>query len=339
MKKLLSLLAALLLGLPIFSQEADEPGSHAEVTIIPRLDLNPSYNFDDGKLDFDLGNSSLYTVFEGSISEHVSFLLINHWINAGGDYWWPYTNIGRSDSTNLFDFANFSFDFGGWNFTVGKDIIKTCGFEFEAWDWDAYTKFSSPLFSGLNCYQWGVSVGYTLPSEMSEFYLQMTTSPYGEHPFSSALWAYSAQWRGYFDRFSTIFSYSAFQRDKGQYDQVVSLGQKADFSDRWNLSLDWSNVYGYNEDYTIEGGSTFRGELHYLPSEKFDLAAMGTYSYSKPSMREFLPTCWSAGLVLQAYPLRSSKDLRLSAVVGYDSVSRTGVCTIGACYNFHIKAW
>ena len=69
MKKYLLSIAALLLGLLAHSQEADDLGNYAEVSIIPRLDVNPLFGAEP---EFTLGNSSLYTLFEGSASEHFS---------------------------------------------------------------------------------------------------------------------------------------------------------------------------------------------------------------------------------------------------------------------------
>ena len=81
MKKYLLSIAALLLGLLAHSQEADDLGNnYAEVSIIPRLDLNPAW-YTEG-FEFTLGSSSLYTLFEGSASEHFSWTVVNHWFNG-----------------------------------------------------------------------------------------------------------------------------------------------------------------------------------------------------------------------------------------------------------------
>ena len=130
MKKLLLSIAALLPGLLAFSQEADDLGRYAEVTLIPRLDLNPTYAGDSG-LGFNHGNSSIYTLFEGSLSEHFSWTIANHWLQAGGDYAWPYTDLGRSDTTNWLDYFAGYFSFGNWTIGLGKDMIATGGFEYE----------------------------------------------------------------------------------------------------------------------------------------------------------------------------------------------------------------
>ena len=75
MKKLLISIAALLLCSFAHSQEADNLGSYAEVKLISRLDLKPSYYFSDSEMGFDFGNSLFCTTFEGAASEHFSWFI------------------------------------------------------------------------------------------------------------------------------------------------------------------------------------------------------------------------------------------------------------------------
>ena len=81
MKKLLLLFAALLPCFLAYSQEADDTGSYVDVQIIPRFEFNPYFTpggSGDGSSGYSFGNSSLYTLVEGAISDHVSFTLSNH---------------------------------------------------------------------------------------------------------------------------------------------------------------------------------------------------------------------------------------------------------------------
>ena len=67
MKKLVVLAASILLCTLAQAQGADDSGTSAGITIIPRIDYTPY--FYDGKYDEStLGNSSLYSLFEGDIS-------------------------------------------------------------------------------------------------------------------------------------------------------------------------------------------------------------------------------------------------------------------------------
>ena len=161
MKKLLSLIAVLLPCFLAHSQEADNLGSYAEVKLVSRLDLNPTYSLGEAEMGFDFGNSILCTTFEGAASEHFSWFICNHWLNEEG-YKWPLQNLGRSDEINWLDYCYADFSFGNWTFRLGKDFINTGGFECDDWDWDAYYASTSSFYDGLASYQWGGKIIYTL---------------------------------------------------------------------------------------------------------------------------------------------------------------------------------
>ena len=333
MKKTLLSTAALLLCLLAHSQEAELGNSYAELTIIPRLDLNPTYSDGDG-FEFNHGNSSIYTLFEGSASEHFSWTVANHWISAGGDYGWPYTGLGYSDTTNWIDFLKADLTFGNWTFTLGKDVMSLGGFEYEDWDWDAHPTFNSGLWNDLSPYQWGGKVAYTTNSEMSTFSAQMTTSPFGERPFSSGLYTYSAQWRGEYGWFSNIWSVSALGRDKGVYDWIVSLGNRATF-DSWTVTLDWENSAGYDEiEESYQSGWNLQGSVKYAPSEKWDATLKGNltrWNGYDASMSSF-------GAIFQYYPLDDDR-LRIHAYAAYMPDIKLFTLSVGARFNLLLNLW
>lgn len=335
MKKLLLSFAALLLGLLAHSQEAKDSGSYAEVTFIPRLDVNPYLNT-ASKGGINFGNSSFYTLFEGSFSEHISWSVANHWLHVDGGTNWLYKNAGRSDETNFLDILTLNFNYGNWSMTVGKDMISTGGFEFDDWDWDVYTGFASPLWNGLSAYQWGAKFGWTNDSENTTLSLQMTSSPYGEHPFSSGLWTYSAQWRGDYGPYSLIGSFGAFQAGNNDFDKLFSLGQKLSF-DKWAFTLDWSTMAGFNDEWRLSAGNYFFGRLDYYISEKFNVQLRG--GYVSACTKTTLPSYWKLGSVLEFYPIQDSDALRLHAFVSYDSLMASTTFSIGARYNLYLKLW
>ena len=343
MKKYLLSIAALLLGLLAHSQEADELGNYAEFSIIPRLDLNPGWYSSPKEFGFDLGNSSLYTLFEGKASEHFSWTVANHWIACPGIEWFKedtgalYTGLGFSDTNNLFDFAKVDLTFGSWTFTLGKDCISTGGHEYEDWDWEVHPILATPLWNNLACYQWGGKVAWTTPSELSTFSVQMTTSPFGEHPFGSGLWTYSAQWSGEYDWYSPLWSVTALGIDKGTYNWLISLGNMFSFGD-WAVTLDWSNTCGLDWDFTrLLSGNTFHGRLDYASSDRWNISLRGNYVTTD---REFFDAnWWNLGTVFQFYPLRDSQDLRLHAVAEYDSLLDGFEFSVGVLYNLRLKLW
>ena len=347
MKKYLLSIAALLLGLLAHSQEADDLGNYAEVSIIPRLDVNPIFGSEP---EFSLGNSSLYTLFEGSASEHFSWTVAAHLFSASsfkdcleesGDL---YRMLGHSDSNNVFDLAYVDLTFGSWTFNLGKNCIMTGGHEYDDYDWMVHPQLASPLWNDLACYQWGGKVTYTTPSELTSFSLQMTTSPFGERPFSSGLWTYSAQWSGEYAWYSPLWSVTAFGLDHGTYAWIYSLGNQFSFGD-WTVSLDYTNTAGMTEEYDdFLLGGTLHGVVSYAPSERWDFALRGNYSsqfnfYNGRVVTFDEPARWNLGAVAQFYPLRDSQDLRLHAFAAYDSVLGGFQLCAGVLYNLSFKLW
>lgn len=329
MKKILLLIAVFLPSFLAHSQEADDLGSYAEMSVIPRLDLIPS--FSAGNSDFNLGNSSIYTHFRGSFSEHISWTMINKWYTVDTPFTSLFTDLGLSDTSNWLSYCYANFSFGGWTFTLGKQMIDTGGIEAQDYDWESYYGFTTPLWDGLVCSQWGVKAAWTTASELSTFSLQMLASPYGRRPFSSGLWVYSAQWTGKYGWFSPIWSVSAFGREDSSYDMLYSFGQTITFSDEWSLSADYFRNGGFDEDSYLLSGNTVKLRLNYYPSETLTTSLNGIY------VQNPLHEYWSVGALANYYPLKDSKDLRLHAQFSYDTLFQQFCLGIGATYSLNIR--
>ena len=145
------------------------------------------------------------------------------------------------------------FNFGNWTFTLGKDCMATGGFEYDAWDVDVdymligdKTILASYLWNNLPSYQWGGKVAYSI-QDHTTLALQMTTSPFGERPFVSGLYSYSAQWNGNYGPLSNIWSASAIHRQDGGFEWLVSLSQRVELGD-FTLGLDWYNMVDVDYD-------------------------------------------------------------------------------------------
>lgn len=339
MKKTLLLIVALMPCLLALSQEAKVDSDYAEFTITPRLEINPTYNSDDG-FGFDLGNSSIYSLFEGQYS-NLSWTLANHWLNydSDNDYGWPYTSLGYSHTTNFIDYMVVNYNLGSWTFSLGKDMIKTGGMEFEEWDWEIHTTFATPLWNTLASYQWGVSATWEI-TDLHSLSLQATTSPFGNRPFSSKLFAYSAQYRGEIDWLSLIWSVSALERASGEFDYLVALGQQFRFSDSWSLDLDWNNSYCMGGVYDIEDnfssgfmveGNTLKSVVKHTFSDELDLGAYFVFASPK-NLSDDDFNSYSAGVALNYYPL---DDLRLHAIAAYSN-DIGAILNIGAIYNLRL---
>ena len=156
MKKFLVVCVAALL--PCFlasAQEADDAGTGVGLSVIPRIDLTPEF-YPDGGHSFTLGNSSLYSLFEGNISESVSFSVANHWAGFYStekallfeDTKALYKNTLKRTG-NWLDWANVTFTTGNFSFTLGKDMVTMGGIEFDDYDFDIDPILVSSLWNGL----------------------------------------------------------------------------------------------------------------------------------------------------------------------------------------------
>ena len=357
MKKYYLSIAALLLGLLAHSQEADDLGNYAEVSVIARLDLNPFFGKD--ATEFTLGNSSLYTHFTGSASEHFSWTLQNHWfsgnsfLGAEADPFDQFKSLGYSNATNFIDMAYVDLMFGSWTFTLGKQCITTDGHEYDSDDWDIHTSLATPLWNNLACYQWGGTVAWTTPSELTTLSLQMTTSPFGERPFGSGLWAWSAQWVGEYNWFLPTWSVSLLQsmdetipNPVRRNTWLISLGNQFQFGN-WTITADWTNMSDLN-DFGVMKGWTLHGDINYAISEKFDLSLRGNWVNTAANQTiqiddQIIPfeldPWWNLGAICEYYPLRNSRALRLHAFVEYDQLLETFSFSVGARYNLTFKLW
>lgn len=345
MKKLLLIFAALLPCFLAFSQEADDTGSYVDVQIIPRFEFNPYFTpgkSGDGSSGYSFGNSSIYTHVEGAISDHVSFILSNHWLKATYGGWDETADLYRStlysNSTNWLDIATVNFNFGNWSFTLGKDCMATAGFEYDPWDFEVdymligeTPVLTSYLWYNLPCYQWGGKIGYGIGDHTS-FALQMTTSPFGERPFASGLYNYSLQWKGNYGPLSNIWSASALQRPDGGFEWLVALSQRVEVGD-FTLGLDWYNMVDldYDEDdcpVELLKGNTIRPVVSYSPSDKFDMGATANIYTRLGELYDL-----NAGAFFHYYPIET---IQLHAGMGWDLNTAALTAMIGVKVNLHI---
>lgn len=334
MKRILYLIAALLLCSPAHSQEADKSGSSAaELKAIARFDLNPSYSFSDSETYLSFGNTIFCTTFEGHASEHFSWFICNQWLSETGEG-------VRFERFKEFDWLSYCYadiTFGNWTFTLGKDFISTGGFELNDWDWDIYAPLASPFSDGLDCYQWGGRLSYTTTSENNTFSLQMVSSPYSVRPFSDGLKSISAQWKSEYDRFATLWSYSALEREKGVFDHALALGQQLYLGD-WTLTLDYFNNVGFydeDRDGRLASGGTYQAAVQYATDGKFDISLRGMYISS--DKEDILPSSYRTGVLARWY---FPKGLRLHTLACYDSLAGSVCLLVGAkCDLFSIKLW
>ncbi len=340
MKRLLVVCAASLLPCFLVSaQEADNSGRSVELSVIPRLDLNPTFPTEKGGgSEFTLGNTSLYSLFEGNLTENLSFSICNHWaaFDSVHDVFDStkqlYKSTFYSDNTNWVDWAYLTYEIGGFAFTLGKDMVTTGGLEFDDYDFEVHPSLVSSFWQNFSCYQWGAKAAFTMPSESDTFSFQFSTSPYGERPFASKLFNYSFEWRGEHGPLETIWSATAVGVDKGQFQPVIALGQRLNF-ESWTVGLDAFTTVG-DEDALLMKGITVMPVVTFSPSEQFDILAKGGYENHAIEGVNF-NRMWG-GLALHWFPIRDSRDLRVHAVASYDHAYSFASLTLGILYNISI---
>ena len=343
MKKILSVCAAFLLPCCLlFSQEAESSGAGAELSIVPRLDLGvcgPVGN-NDGKVEPTLGNSSIYTLFEGNITEHISFYLENHWASFGlVDKKWDkyaytdlYDHTGHSDWDNWLNAAYLQYDFdSGFWANLGKSILYMGGMEFDEYDVLVHPMMASTLWNNFQPFQWQVSAGWTNESGNTTLGLQMSTSPYGEHPFSSGLYSYAAQWRGEYGPLANIWSFAMVGKGDGEYYPLLSLGQRFSIGESLSISLDYSNAVSL--DVLDKGHYAYAG-ISWKPVESIEVIGRAGMESSKFYEGWGDRTRWNFGGGVHWFPLKDSEALRIHATFSRNGNYDCWEALAGAVYHF-----
>ncbi len=357
MKKYLTACIATFILLPCFplrSQEAEEREGGVALTIVPRLDLDATFTGEG--TGFGLGNSSLYSLFEGNITPRLSFSVANHWLSASPAELYVIegegANLFRSDWTNWLDWAYLSYDFGNFSVSAGKDMITTGGFEFDEYDWDVHPVLMSGLWNNFACYQWGGKIAWTSDSRNTLVSLQYTSSPYCDRPFGdgpilgSTL---SLAWRGEYGPYRNIWSVTALGAEmasdggQGHLPLLACLGNRLDVGD-FTFGFDWYSMSGTPVSILSEGG-TFLASIGYTPSEKWEFLLKGghetaswseslifddgtsSYSYRKGEN-------WFGGVSVHWFP---SPNLRLHAAACYSSFTKSTTALVGLLYYLNFN--
>ncbi|MBQ6086583.1 MAG: hypothetical protein IJK96_00815 [Bacteroidales bacterium] len=319
MKRFAAILLFLTLSAALLhSQEAETASPGAELTIVPRLDLGATVSNEDTR--FTMGNTSLYSLFEGNFSENLSFSVENHWL-AGfqppvGDFDFTptkdlYKYLGHSDWTNWLDWAYLRYDADSWFATVGKDLMYIGGLEFDNYDYEVHPVLMSSLSNNFACYQWQAAAGWQ--NETTALSFQVSTSPYGEHPFSSGLYNFGLKWVGEYGDFDNNWSFSLVGKGDGKYYPLVSLGQRYTMGDV-ALSLDYWNAVCSEEEFLLEGHSASLTAL-WTPSEQWEILVKGGYEHVNDTVFRDDFDSFRGGMAVHWFPV---ENLRIHLAGGYN---------------------
>lgn len=325
MKKLVVLAASILLCTLAQAQGADDSGTSAGITIIPRIDYNPV--FYDGKFEeATLGNSSLYSLFEGDISDKLSFSICNHWLST--DPKPLYQNTWRSDDVNWCDWAYLEYYPGNFILTAGKQVVTFGGFELEQNDYEIHWDMMSSLYNQFQCYQWGLKAGWMNDAESTGFFLQAVSSPYGEKPFDAM--SYSFQYQGYYGPLSLLYSTNMIGNWDGGYEWMFSLGHQLEVGD-WTLGVDFTNMVGDPEVLLRRGVSIF-GTAKFNPSDHWEFVGRAGFEHAHNQNLDN----GIFGVAAHWFPLRNNQNLRIHVAAAHQHLFNMNSLTIGAMYYLNI---
>lgn len=333
MKKFLLTMVALLPCLLAHSQQ---------LKFVPRLEASPVFSVGGEEHDFSfptiLGESALYTFFEGDISEHFSFLICNHWLSTDSEGLYKDTFF-YSNTNNWVDFLNFTYTAGWFSLTLGKDVLHLGGWEYDPYDVYCHSALMSSVWNNVPVYQWGASAAFALPWEDNSIDVQMVSSPYGERTFASGLFAWALRWNGCIGPWCPIWSIALLQDDPLKRSHLVPV---ADISNRFvagnfNIDLTYRNYVGGDGEELPLFAQGHSGLLELGFSDEggnVDLFAKGVYEYTP-----VLGHNWIAGGGLHWYPIRDNQDLRLFATAGWSSLNQTVTASLGLSIDLNIKLW
>ena len=344
MRKILVVCAALMLPcLLVHAQEADNTDGGIVLNIVPKAELNQSISTVKGGNDqLDLGSSSLYTLFEGNLTDNLSFSVSNHWLARYPRVKDLYKNTWCSDDVNWVDWAYLTYNAGKFEFTAGKQVVTTGGFEAEDYDYDAHALLNTGIWNGLQTYQWGGKVAFNM-EDNTTLAVQVTTSPYGHRPFKSGLYNYSVEWRGQYGIFETITSVTSIQTQKSGngvkfndcFLKLLSVGARANL-DPVVITLDVFNKVGTDEGLLLSG-ATVAPSVLWTVSDKVELLAKCSYERTKNPGAEWKKNAVNAGAGVHWRPLDCCKGLRLHLTGSYNSRYELATISAGVLYNLSLK--
>ena len=320
MKKLVVTAALSLFCFLAFSQEADEPGrGNAEFSVVARgeyLHTDP------------LGNSSLYTLLDGYITEKLSYSVSNHWLSS--DPLSLYANSLHSDSPTWLDWAYINYETEHFIISAGKMVSLWGTYENDEYDYDIHYPFASSVWNNLTSYQWGVSAGWMPWGEGTIIEASFMSSPYGVRPFEEGLFNAGLRVRSESDSMGAIIAYNVFNRPDAPLLGVLSSGVRFQVSP--SFSFVWDNTYKVcDPDALFMDGNSSNLNFTYSGIEKMELLAnFGSDHYSQEDI-----TSYRCGFALHYYPV---EDLRIHALVSgmrpYAGAGTEVLFSLGLTYKF-----
>lgn len=342
MKKTVVLIVALLSCFLAYSQEASDAGLSGELLIVPRLEFNP-YIYTDGSFDYDLGSTGLYSLFEGTLGDHVSFSICNLWANESPKY--LYTESFNPNVTTWVNWAYVTLSFGNFFADLGKKAILYGTFEQDEYDYNNYWGLCTYVWNNFQTYQWGAAAGWRNEDETTKFTAQVTSGVAGRWPFTEGITATVQAYHEFSGNSILMAAVNYYNQGNGYYYHggladlryfMASAGYQQSFGDA-TVTLD---AYAYNRfrEFNTSAMLSFKYDF-----EKLDLTARAGMDslVDEDGLRQ---NAVLVGGLVQYYPLRESKDLRLHCMAAYNNCPTSPIdnhfnFTVGATYFFNIKVF
>lgn len=214
---------------------------------------------------------------------------------------------------NATDWVYLNYNFRGWNFQVGKEVIAIGGYEYDRAPIDLYA--CSVFWNNIPCYALGASVGYDV-SKNDRLTFQVVQSPFFTKE-NRNMYGYSLMWNGHHSFFDAIYSVNLFEYKSGEYINYISLGNKFTYKNV-SLEFDFMNRAASHQTFFFKDMSVM-GELSWRPTRNWNVFGKITYDINKSGTAADVTVLDGTKLTmvgggLEYYPLRKGRhSLRLHA--------------------------
>ena len=356
---ILTLASVLLYSAAAFAQSMD-------FHVYSRLDASqslPAAN-SDFKKKFNLGNSSLYLMTDGTITDRLSYDVSLNFLNrAPKGLYSKDTFFAPDKGTNFINWANLTFSLSdSWSISAGKQIAYMGGWEEDPYDVEQPLDLMSQDWNNINVYLWGASVDFS-PNENSTFGLQITQSPLSGYMFaknSPAKFAFNFNAQvGENDENTSIARFNHAQRKEAEGVWMLTLAHKyesdnfhawLDFTDKWSSwkfnKVRNSNIvaalgYGFLDgelDFTLKGGyqqCNENGDYFGYGDEwntSESLADGSVYGITPLGIARSKGYCF-AGLIASYAP---TSNFKFTSHIAWNNYTKLVSATIGILVNFDV---
>ena len=283
MKKIFAATIILALSSQAIFAQATEPENTAEeesgltLSIVPRLDGSAmTWKYAEGSdQKFSLGNTMLYTILDGNITDNLSIYACFHLLDK--EPGWLYHNTFRSDECSWLDIFSLTYSLGNFDISLGKENLAFGGFEQDPDICYPYLDLCSSSWHSIQSFLWGGRLGYNLDDDNNVF-LQCVASPMSEYPFQDRLFCTTLGWNGAVGNDETMWSFG-----------VMRTGEEfKEYSNLWMLSLGDRYTAG---DFTATFDINFRA---FNPVTLFreEMTSLLELRYSFPKIDIFAKGGW-----------------------------------------------